>query len=101
MYELKIYKGFVCHENVEWSEIWRGIDLLFQNWHEEFNEFWPEHSKISKTCSLVGYFWPKYIMFEVKKYRGVLFDGTEYWCKSDLCIQKWHEEFDKLLQAEK
>ena len=22
-----------------------------------------------------------YIMFELKKYRGVVFDGTEYWCK--------------------
>ena len=21
----------------------RGIDLPFQNWHEKFNEFWPEH----------------------------------------------------------
>ena len=34
-----------------------------------------------------------------KKYRGVLLDGTEYWCniwrKTDLCFQKWHEEFSK------
>ena len=30
-------------------------------------------------------------------YRGVIFDGTEYLCKigkkTDLCFQKWHEEF--------
>ena len=43
--------------------------------------------------------WPKYIMFELKKYRGVMFDGTEDWCKiwrkTDLCFQKWHEEFGK------
>ena len=47
----------------------------------------------------LGFFWTKYIMFELKKYRGVLFDGTEYWCniwrKTDLCFQKWHEEFSK------
>ena len=34
-----------------------------------------------------------------KKYRGVIFDSTEYWCKmwrkNDFYFQKWHEEFDK------
>ena len=81
MYELKIYRGVMCHDNEEWCKNWRGIDLSVQNWHEEFDEFWPEHSKISKICTLMGCFWPKYIMFELKKYRGVMFDGTEYWCK--------------------
>ena len=42
-----------------------------------------------------------YIMFELKRYRGVKFDGTEYWCKiwrkNDLCFQKRHEEFSKFL----
>ena len=67
MYELKIYRGVLCHDNEEWCKIWRGIDLSVQNWHEEFDEFWPEHSKISKICTLMGCFWPKYIMFELKK----------------------------------
>ena len=119
-------------------QIWRGIDLWFQNWHEEFDKFWPElskvmkgfpllgsfwakhilselrkyrrvifhntefgekltccfkidkgnltnfepeHSKVSKICTLMGSFWPKYIMFELKKYRGVMFDSTEGCCK--------------------
>ena len=43
--------------------------------------------------------WPKYVMFELKKHRGVTFDGTVDWCrtwrKTDLCFQKWHEEFGK------
>ena len=60
---------------------------------------WPEHSEISKICTLMGCFWPKYIMFELKKYRGVMFDGTEDWCKiwrkTDLYFLKWHEEFGK------
>ena len=63
------------------------------------DEFRPHHSKISKICTLMGWFWPKYIMFELKKYRGVMFDGTEYWCKiwekTNLCFQKWHEELSK------
>ena len=89
----------MCHDNKEWCKIWRGIDLSVQNWHEEFDEFWPEHSKISKICTLMGCFWPKYIMFELKKYRRVMFDGTEDWCKiwrkTDLYFLKWHEEFGK------
>ena len=37
--------------------------------------------KISKTCTLMVCFWSKYKMFELKKYRGVMFDGTKDWCK--------------------
>ena len=46
MYQLKISRGVMCHGNEEWYKNWRGIDLSFQNWHEEFDEFWLEHSKI-------------------------------------------------------
>ena len=59
----------------------------------------------SQKIILMGFFWPKNIMLELKKYRGVLFDRTEDWCKiwrkTDLCFQKWLEEFGKFLQAEK
>ena len=57
----------MCHDSEKWCKLWRGLDLSVQNWHEEFDEFWPEHSKISKICTLMGCFWPKYIMFELKK----------------------------------
>ena len=76
-------------DNEEWCKIWNRIDLPLQNWHEEFNKFWPEHSKI---CTLIGWFWPKYIMFELKKYRGIMFDFTQdwykVWRKTGLCFQK-------------
>ena len=52
-----------------------------QNWHEKFDKFWPEHSKVLKICSLIGSFWQEYIMFELKKCRGVIFPNTEEWCK--------------------
>ena len=67
MYELKIYRGVSSHDNEEWYQIWTVIDLPVQNWHEEFDKFWPEHSKISKMCTLTGCFWPKHRMFELKK----------------------------------
>ena len=56
MYELKIYKGAICRDNEKRCKNWRGIDLSVQNWHLEFGKFWPEHSKISKMCTLKGCF---------------------------------------------
>ena len=47
----------------------------------------------------MGYFWAKHMLFELKKYRGVNFNETEYeykiWSGIDLLFQKWHKEFDK------
>ena len=77
MYELKIYRGVLCHDIGEWCKIWRGIDLSVQNWYEEFDRFLPEHSKIPKICTLIGCFWRKCIMHELKKVLGSYVDGTE------------------------
>ena len=97
MYELKIYRGVICHDNEEWCKIGRGIDLLFQNWDEDFDKFWLGHSKISNIYTLTGCLWPKYMMFDLTKYRGVMFGSTEYWCKiwRNTDRQKWHEKFEK------
>ena len=82
-------------------KIVRGSDLLFQIWHEDFDEFWLEHLKISKLCTFMRCLWAKYITFELKNYRGDIFNSTEGWCKIwrkiDLCFRKWHEEFAKFL----
>ena len=54
-----------------------------------------------KNCILMCYFGQKYIMFEPKKYRGVMCHNTEEWCKlwggTDLWFEKWHEEFREFL----
>ena len=39
MYKPKIHRGVMCNDNEEWWKIWRGMDLSFQNWHKEFDEF--------------------------------------------------------------
>ena len=67
MHELKTYRRVMCNDTEEWRKIWRGIDLLFQNGHKEFDELWLEHWKVSKISTLIGCFWPKYITFELKK----------------------------------
>ena len=50
--------------------------LWFQIWHEEFGEFSPNTQK-SKNFTSMDYFCPKYMRFELKKYRGVIFHHTE------------------------
>ena len=97
-FELKKYRGVIFHDTEEWYKIWRGIDMSFQNWHGEFDEFWPAHLKISKILTLMGSFWAEYILFELKKYRWVIFHDTEgrykIWRGIDLSFQNWQEEFD-------
>ena len=67
MYKLKIYRGFLCQDIEERCKIWGWIDLSVQNWHDEFDEFGPEHSKITKIYTLIGCLWRKCVMLELKK----------------------------------
>ena len=101
MNELKIYREVMWNDTEKWWKIWRRIDLSFQNLHKEFDEFWFEHLKVSKIYTLMGCFWQNYIMFELKKYRGVNFLDTrewyKIWRKTDLWFGKWHEAFGKFL----
>ena len=91
MYELKIYRGVMCHDNQDWCKNLRRIDLSIQNWHEEFDKVWPEHSKISNICTLIACLWPKYITFELKKYRGVMFDDTFAFKKEKRNLAKFYQ----------
>ena len=81
MYEFKNCRRAMCHENDQWCKIWKETYFSVQNWHEEFDEFWLHNSKVSKTCTFMGCFWPNYIIFELKEYRGVMFNCTQDWCK--------------------
>ena len=87
----------MSHDTEDWCKISRKTDL-FKKW-QEFGEFWSEHAKVCKSCTLIGPFLAKYIMFDLKKYRGVIFHSTEESCKiwrnSDLWFGKWDEEFGK------
>ena len=95
---LKKYRGVMSYYHGHWRKIWGKTDLLFQKW-QEFGELWPEHSKVSKICTFIGSYSEKYLMFDLKKYRGVIFHDTEgwykIWRKTDLWFGKWHEEYGK------
>ena len=66
LYELKIYRGVICHDNEERCKAEKRIDLSFQNWQEEFDKFWLEYSKTLNICPLMGSSWSKYTMFDLK-----------------------------------
>ena len=99
IYVFRIYRGVILNDNEKRCKTGSGIVLSFQKWREEFDEFWHKQAKISKICSLMDCLWPKYVMFELKKYRGIMFDSTEYWGKiwrkTEFCFQKWRKEFGK------
>ena len=77
LFEPKKYRGIIFHETKEGNKIWKGIDLSFQNWHKEFDKIWPVHSKVSKIFISMGSIWAKYVLLELKKYRGGIFHETE------------------------
>ena len=81
MHQLKIYRGVMCNETEELWKIWRGIDLSCQDRQKQFDKFWFDHWKVSKIYFLMGGFWLKYVIFELKKYRGVIFHDAREWCK--------------------
>ena len=47
--------------------------------------------------------WPKYILFEPQKYRGIIFHSTEelckFWRKTDLWFEKRYKKFGKFYQS--
>ena len=75
-FELKKCRGVIFHETEEGYKIWRGIVSKLTlgicqilTWALE----------ISKFFTLMGSFWAKCILLELKKYRGVIFHDIEEW----------------------
>ena len=60
--------------------------------------------EILKIPTLIGSFYAKYITFDLKKYRRVIFHDTEVWCKiwrkTDLWFVNCHNEYIKFLPGD-
>ena len=60
---------------------------------------WFEHSKVKRIFTSIGPFRAKYITFDLKIYRRVIFQNNEESCKiwrnTYLWVGKWHEKFGK------
>ena len=79
MYELKPYRGVACHDSEEWYKKRNWLVVLKLTWG--IWQILTRALKSLKNCVLMGSLWTKYIMFELKMYRGVIFHETIEWCK--------------------
>ena len=68
----------MCHDNEEWYKIWRRTDLLFQNWHNGFDKFWPKHSKVSK----LGLWWVPFVQ-SLALIQAVFHVGDCFWAREN------------------
>ena len=91
-YEFKIHR-VICYDNEEWCKV------CISKWTSGIWQFSSEHLKASKIFVLMCSFWTKYILFELKRYKGIIFHETEegykIWRGIDLSFQNWYKEFDK------
>ena len=99
LFVLRKCRGVIFHETVEEYKTSGGIDLSFQNWDKNFDNFWPEYFKVSNVFPLMGFFSGKYILLELKNYRWVIFHETEggykIWRGINLSFKNMHKEFVK------
>ena len=79
------------------AELEEQLTLYFKIDMRNLTKFDPS-TQTSQNLHL-GSFWTKYIMFELKKYRGVIFYENEkwkkIWRKTELWFKKWHEKHGK------
>ena len=105
----KVYIYIVWAKKVQRSYLswnWRGIQNLERNRlvvSKLADGIWQNLTwalKVSKTFILMSSFWAKYILFERKKYRGVISHqaekGYKIWRAIDLSFQNCHQELDKI-----
>ena len=62
-----ICRSDMCNYTEKRWKIYGEIDLSFLNWHKQFDKFWLKNAKVSNIYTLMDCFWPKYLMFELKK----------------------------------
>ena len=77
---------------VSWH--WRVMQSLKKNWFLVPKKAWgiswifTQPLKKSKNLTSMSYFCTKYMRFELKKYRAVIFHDTKQWCQ--ICINPSH-----------
>ena len=88
---------------VSWQ--WRRIPNLNRNWLVSSKLTWRIWRILTralenlKNLTFNGLLLSKVYNVWPKKVQGIMFGSIEYWCniwrKTDMCFQKWHEEFRK------
>ena len=96
----------VWASNLQWSCVswqWRVTQKFKRNWLAVLKLTWTSQiltrapNSLKNYFCLIGFLWPKYILFELQKYRGVIFHDTEeickVWRKTDLWFEKRLQKF--------
>ena len=82
-HRLLLFKAYkVLDEKVQKSCVawhWRVMQSLKKRWFLVPKMTW-RIRRIFTRCTLMSFFWPKYIMFQLKYYRGVMCHEREGWC---------------------
>ena len=94
--------------NLQWSCVswqWRVTQKFKKNWLVVLKLTWTSQiltcalEKSKNFFCLIGSLWPKYILFELQKYRGGIFHDTEklykFWRKTAQWFEKRHEKLGK------
>ena len=104
----KVYNAWAKKSTEELCLIALKIDVTFQgklscafkNDMRNLVNFHQSTFQSLKIMTLMASFYPKWKMYELKIYRGVLCNDNKEWCKIwreiELPVQNWHDEFDKL-----
>ena len=76
---------------VNYNKVWKSCTLLcyFCQKYIMLEPTSEQTLKSLKILTLMGSFWSKYIMFELKSYRGVMSHDTEEWSKEKLILEKY------------
>ena len=76
---------------VNYNKVWKNCTLLcyFCQKYIMLEPTFEQTLKSLKILTLMGSFWSKYIMFELKSYRGVMSHDTEEWSKEKLILEKY------------
>ena len=76
-----LQRWIISHDTEKRSKVWQKTDFLFEKWH-----WWTLNWAVEslKTCTLMSYFCRKYVMFELKRYRGVMLWKKTYGFKNDI-----------------
>ena len=87
MFEPKKSAGELCHNNEEWCKIWKGTDLCLKNDIRILAKF-DQTLESLKIWTLMGFFWSKSIVFDVKKYIGDHYTGLSSWTSMQALKEK-------------
>ena len=74
--ELQTYREVIFHDTEQWRKIWVSPDLVVSKISWGIGGTFIRALKSLKNCTLMAFFCPKHIMFQLKNFIGIMRDET-------------------------